>query len=171
MVKKIAMFVFAGIFCCATAAIAQEKPYAEGAAPKAPRTEATLRLLYVFTGASDTGQTSATGTATTVHCSNYTSATQQFRVGIRNWNGAVVAEEDYTLAPSGTKTASTHNTAAYFEDYFISAGKVINQGRLVVLGTHPSIYCTAAVINAASPFPDGVSLNGVRFSAPTGTQH
>ena len=150
-------------------ASAQEK--IEGGAPTVAPSLTTdpLVQVYRFSGVRDDGGAANAGTATTFHCTNFSGATESFRVQVRQYNGTVVGDNTRNLAHNETVTTSTHGTVAYFEDVALNTGLVF-QGSARIWATSPSIVCTASTIDAAAAAPHGVDLHGIRFNPIPGTE-
>lgn len=137
------------------------------------RPEATtdpLKGIYRVSGVRDNGGAINTGVATSFHCTNFSTVTENIRYLILNFNGIVVADVTATVASFRTHTASTHGTVMFNEDAFLSTGTVIEQGFAIIQATSPKVFCSAMIIDAAAAVPNAVSLHMVRVSPVPGTQ-
>ena len=122
-----------------------------------------LTQIYVTSGVRDNGAGTNAGVATTVHCTNWTAATQQIRFLVRNAVGALAANVTSQTPSLWTRTASTHLTAAFGEELVLATGPV-GQGSLRIFATAPQITCTAVVIDASTLEPVGTNLHLVRHN-------
>jgi hypothetical protein len=144
--------------------LADQEP---GAARDAGGTEL---ILYRFPGVRDNGGGSNAGVATVFHCTNFSGATETIRIVIRDSDTAVLANTAFNIFHLNTRTASTHSTSLYLDDFVLSPGSVIAQGTAAIAATSTSIICTAMTIDAASASPVGIALRGIRFNPAPGSQ-
>ncbi len=126
--------------------------------------------IYGASGLRDSGGTSATGVATSFHCTNKRAVSEKLVIQLRNCNGAAITTQEFTLGSYRTFTMSTHATAAFSEDSILSAGRIINQRFAKIWSTTPNVFCSAMVIDAAAAAPIGVSLHLARSNAPAGIE-
>ena len=138
------------------------------AEPAAAVTFPSLTTIYVGSGVRDTGAVDNTGTATSFHCSNVSGAGASVRFLVLSPDGEVRASATVNLANGATRTASTHNTAAYSDDVPLSTGAVA-QGVVNIESTQSAVFCSAMTINAAAASPSGVPLRLVRVNPHSGT--
>jgi hypothetical protein len=124
-------------------------------------------VLYVWSGAVDSGGAPNTGTASAIHCSTFSNVPENIQIIVKNSVGLVVANVTNTLQPASTVTWSTHFTVAY-TDIVLGTGTVA-QGSMAVLATSINVFCTAQVLDASAAVPIGMSLHGIRFNPIPGT--
>jgi hypothetical protein len=148
-----------------------QRAYPEGAAPTAPlaATDPLLRI-YRISGVRDNGGGSEVGVATSFHCSSASTVNESLRIVVRNFDDTLVATRTFILRPRDTLTLSTHFTKVFVEDFTLSPGVAIKQGSAEILATSANVFCSAMIIDAASPSPLGVALHMVRFNAAAGSQ-
>lgn len=127
------------------------------------------KLIYRTSGVRDTGSAGNVGTATSFHCTNLSKVSEKLRIRVLNFNGGLISDLSFTIASAQTFTASTHGTAVFSEDSFMSTGKVINQGVAAIISTTVNMICSAMIVDAASATPNGFALHLVRFNALPGT--
>ena len=169
--SKTKLVVAAGAFALLLPAVTAAADRADRrAASISPGAFPALTNIYVASGVRDNGGAINTGTATSIHCTNWTGANQQIRHIIKNYNGAVTSNNTFTVSAGRTHTASTHGTVAYNEDAFLSTGTVIEQGSLVIAATASQITCTVVSIDAAAAATVGVPLHVLRFNPWPGSQ-
>ena len=130
----------------------------------------TELILYRFPGVRDNTGATNTGVATSFHCTNFSGVTETIRFVLRDQDSTVMANATFDLPHLQTVTASTHGTAAFLEDLFLSPGFSIGQGTMAIAATTTSIICTAMIVDASTASPVGVSLRGVRFNPAPGSQ-
>ena len=136
----------------------------------APEAFPALTLIYRASGLRDNGRATNAGVATSIHCTNLTTTSQQVQYILRDFNGALGANPTFTLASTRTHTSSTHGTVLFNEDAFLSPGRVYEQGLLAILATNPNVICSVHVVDASDSDPNGIDLHLVRYSAAPGTQ-
>jgi hypothetical protein len=134
----------------------------ESAAPLA--TGDPLKVLYRISGITDKA-----GVATSFHCSNFSGVTESMTLVVRNFNGTVLANTSFSMAPSQTKTVSTRGTNLYAEDVTLNTGPV-TQGLALIRATSIDIICSAMTVNATAALPQGFDLHMVRSNPMAGTQ-
>jgi hypothetical protein len=142
---------------------------AAAASPAAAVVTDPMQLLYFISGVRDDGGGTNTGVATVIHCSNWSGATERFQYVVFTHLGTVVANLTQDIPHGGTKTASTHGTALYFEDLLLGP-VLISQGLVAILATHRDVVCTVQVVDASVPIPNGITLHSVRYNPIAGTQ-
>jgi hypothetical protein len=138
-----------------------------GAIPAHAQTPNTL--LYLYSGVYDSGDPAHTGTATAIHCSNFSGADVNVQVLVFNTLGTLQANSAMSFPTNASRTAVTHLTNAYMSDLFLNPG-TIRAGFALVVGSSPYIVCTAQVVDAAAATPVGFALHGVRYNPIPGTQ-
>jgi hypothetical protein len=119
--------------------------------------------LYVFPGLFDNGGAGQMGVASVFHCSNFSAAPQTVQVVVFNYNATLVANMSALIGSTSTFTFATKDTALYSEDLILNTGAVY-QGVGGILGSSPSIVCTAQVLDASKAIPTGIDLHGIRFN-------
>jgi hypothetical protein len=134
----------------------------ESAAPLA--TGDPLKVLYRISGITDKA-----GVATSFHCSSFSSVNETVSLVIRNFNGTVLANTSFSVAPSQTRTASTRGTNLYAEDVLLNTG-LVTQGLALIRATSIDIICSVVVVNATAALPQGIELHMVRSNPMAGTQ-
>jgi hypothetical protein len=127
------------------------------------------QLLYLYSGISDNGGSAHLGTASVIHCSNFSGADAAIQFVVFNRDGTLKANITALMENSGTITAGTHTTAVYFIDVPLFTGP-ISQGFAVVVGSSPYFVCTAEVVDAAALNPIGIARHGIRYTPIPGTQ-
>ena len=137
------------------------------AAPIQATTFPALTTIYVASGVFDSGGAENTGAVTSVHCSNVSGQNAQLRFLFLQINGAVVGNLTHSLPHGETVTASTRGTV-YFADTEVSTG-AINQGVVNVESTQSAVFCSAMIVGAAGPIPNGIALHMVRVNPHPGT--
>ena len=169
--SKIKLAVMTTVLILAVTIVAGATYRVEGPAQSLdPRAFPNLTQIYVASGVTDNNAAAQLGVATSIHCTNWTAATQQLRFLIRNFDGGIKSNTTQPLVSLGTFTASTHYTAAYVENAHLSPFQGISQGSLRIFATAAQITCTAQVIDASSITPLGVPLHLVRHNAWPGSQ-
>jgi hypothetical protein len=127
-----------------------------------------LQVIYLFSGVKDNGGGAGVGVATSVHCTNFSGATENLQFVVRDNSATVKADVTVTIGQAQTRTASTHGTSLYAEQ-LLQTGSV-GQGALGILSTSVNIACTAQILDASTAVPNGISLHGIRFNPIPGTQ-
>src|SRR5262249_24312342 len=102
-----------------TAALASLAPTPAPAASRRPPI-----LVYRFPGATDTGNTPNTGTATVVTCTNLSSVSEDLIIAYRGFDGAFISATTWTLGPFRTFTVVTHITSTYPTDGNTATGPI-----------------------------------------------
>jgi hypothetical protein len=126
-------------------------------------------IIYRFPGALDDGGGPSAGVATSVHCTNFSGATETIRYVVRNSNTEVLANLALPMIHLRTLTVSTHITNLYFDDRSMETG-AMHQGTIAIAATSINIICTAVTLDAASTKPVGIALRGIRFNPVPGSQ-
>jgi hypothetical protein len=129
-----------------------------------------LALTYVVPGVTDSGGADNTGVATTFHCTNTSTVSEQVQIVVRNFDGSIVGNDLSTVGSARTLTKSTHGTALTEDLPFLTPGTAINQGQAFIFATSQFVFCSAMVLDASIAGSQGVSLHMVRFSPLSGTQ-
>ena len=127
-----------------------------------------VESLYFFPGVRDNGGGAGTGVATSIHCVNFSGATEKLQYVVFNFDSSIKANLNLNIGQDQTRTASTHDTVLYAEDLILNTG-VVNQGSAIVGATSVDIVCTAQVLDAAAATPNGIDLHGLRFNAVPST--
>jgi hypothetical protein len=136
--------------------------------PAKPAVGDPVESLYFFPGARDNGAGTGTGVATSVHCVNFSDATEKLQYVVFNFDSSIKANLNLNIGLHQTRTASTHDTVLYAEDLILNTG-VVNQGSVLVGGTSVNIVCTAQVVDASAAIPNGIDLHGLRFNPISST--
>ena len=138
------------------------------AQPASAITFSSLTTIYLGSGVYDDGSSASLGEATSIHCSNVSGVSVQVRVLILGETGTIAGSLTTTLAHGATVTFSTHRVAV-FDDVDLGASGVF-QGVVNVEATNSAVFCTAAVIDAASTTPVfSMPLHLVRVNPHPGT--
>lgn len=170
--KSTSMILAAAALAIATMpAEAKQRGYKEGAAPLAPEVASgPLKLIYRFAGVTDSGDAANVGVATAFHCRSVSPVTEKIKININTWDGSQTSK--FFLIESGRSlTASTHLTAVFFDDIVLDPGKVQNQGSGGIFSTAPQhTFCSAMIVDASVPYPEGIALHMTRYNAAPGTQ-
>jgi hypothetical protein len=127
-------------------------------------------VIYRFPGVYDNGGAENTGTATVIHCTNFSGVTERIRFVLRNFNTTLVGNVENNVGHLGTLTKATHGTVNTEDLPHIAPGVSVNQGTLAIAATSTNIICTALVTDAATATPHGVALRGIRFNPAPGSQ-
>ena len=136
--------------------------------PAAAVTFPSLTTIYVGSGVRDNGGAGGVGTATVFHCTNVSGVSASVRYLVLNPVGQVSASTTITLPHGQTRTAATHNTAAYFEDPLLATG-LVEQGAVNIESTQSGLFCSAMTIDAAAASPIGVPLRLIRINPHPGS--
>ena len=151
--------------------LAQDRaPQGAGATATPPAFSGGLGLTYLVPGVTDNGGADNAGVATTFHCTNASTITEQIQIVVRNFDGSVVANDVTNVGSARTLTKSTHGTALTEDLPFLSPGVAINQGQALIFTTSPFVFCSVMVLDASTAGTQGVALHIVRFGAVSGTQ-
>ncbi|MEJ2750062.1 MAG: hypothetical protein P8183_19470 [Anaerolineae bacterium] len=126
--------------------------FPEGDAWTALAASANLSEVYRFSGISDDGEQGSANRkeATSIHCTNISSANNQVEVRLYQWNGTDVFTGTVNMPPNRTFTFSTQNTTIYFDDVLLGGSPgtdAIFQGNGVVLAQSPQIVCSVQVLD------------------------
>src|SRR5262249_4662984 len=70
-------------------------------------------IIYRASGVIDTGSAASTGTATVIHCTNVSTATENVRFVVRNFNSVIATNQMSPVPSFQTLTVSTHFTNLY----------------------------------------------------------
>ena len=141
-------------------------------APPAGIAQAQNLTLYKIAGVTDDGGTTHAGTATVVHCTNFTASTQQIRYIVRDDDGSVLANKVLLapVVPRGTRTAATHFTRAFTENLGLTPGVTIKHGSMTIKATTRKLHCSAMIVDAGATMPTGIALSLTRFQQEKGAQ-
>lgn len=160
---KIARVGAAALLVGSIATVGQAADDRPGRPLPALRAFPALTYIYVISGVQDSGGAENAGVATTIHCTNWTVASQQIRFTVKNFNGATVATQTVGIGGGVTVTKSTHGSAITEDLPHFSPGVAINQGSVAIEATAAQVTCTAQVRDAASAVPAS-PLHSVRFN-------
>ena len=140
-----------------------------GAIPAHAQTPNTL--LYLYSGVYDSGDAANTGSATSIHCSNFSGVDVNVQVVVYDTIAALKGNGALAIPNNESRTASTHLTNAYTEDQSFGFGTgTIRAGFALVVASSPYVVCSAQVVDAAAQNPIGFSLHGIRYNPIPGTQ-
>ena len=129
-----------------------------------------LALTYVVSGVFDNGGAFNAGVATSIHCTNTSTTSENIQIVVRTFDGTIVGNTTFAVASASTTTSSTHQTALFAEDVTLSPGTTINQGQAFIFTTSQFVFCSAMIVDAAASIPNGIALHMVRFGPLPGTQ-
>jgi len=139
------------------------------AAPASAATTDPEVIIYRFPGVYDDGSGPQAGNATSFHCTNFSGNTENIRIVVRDSAGGLKSNTPFQIEHLNSRTASTHNTAIYFENQDLGTG-FITQGTAAIAATSINVICTAVTIDAGSQSAAGFALRGIRFSPVPGSQ-
>src|SRR4051812_45647143 len=94
----------AALMACSLSVDAQQKPWRDGAAPgigAAPTDP--VKLLYTVPGVRDNGGGAGTGVATSVHCTNFSNATEKLQYTVRSFDSSVKASLSLNIGARQTR--------------------------------------------------------------------
>ena len=126
-------------------------------------------LLYRISGVRDDNRAAQSGVATSFHCTNKSTVSEQLAIKILNYNGDTVAENTITVLPNHTVTLSTHAVFAFASDLILNTG-MVDQGFAGIASTTTDVFCSAMMLDASAATPNGIALHLVRFNSASGTQ-
>ena len=130
--------------------------------PAQATTFANPTIIYVGSGVFDSGDGPNTGTATSVHCSNFTGTTASVTVLFFSAPTVFRGKSGTTFANAKTVTVSTHGVL-HFNDLVANTG-AISKGFFIVQSTQSGVYCTAMIVDADGPPSSGIALHMVRYN-------
>jgi hypothetical protein len=125
------------------------------------------KIIYIASGVTNNSVNLQDGTATSVHCSNWSGKVAKMRYEFYQPDGTMAKSVPATIANHAALTISTHPTVLFLET--APEMPLIRQGTLVVRSTETAVYCSAMVLDAATPRATGIALHMVRFEAQPGT--
>ena len=131
-------------------------------------------LIYRVSGVFDSGGVAFQGSATAFVCTNFSGVPENIRFVIRTDTGAIVANQTLPvpLPHLNTGTAVTKQIGL-FSNAFVFNGSgtgAVGQGTVAIAATSINVTCTALLIQANLPTPEGVTLHMTRFSPIAATQ-
>jgi hypothetical protein len=138
------------------------------AAPASAATTDPEVIIYRFPGVRDDGGEVGVGVATVFICTNFSGVAETIRLVTRRNDGMLVNNFATSLPHLNTATFATHPNPAYPTLFILTTGSLT--GTAAIAATSTSVICTAMVIDAANPKPDGVALRGIRFNPAPGSQ-
>jgi len=121
-------------------------------------------ILYRVSGVVDDA---AGGTASAVHCTNFSGVPETLRIVVRALNGALVTNQAFTINHLQTVIVSTHDVTIY-TDVNLATGSF--QGTAAIAATSINMTCTAMQVQSNITIPTGIALHMTRFSPIAGTQ-
>jgi hypothetical protein len=142
------------------------------AQPAAAVTFPGLTTIYVMAGVKDSGNIAENvGVATAIQCSNVSGVTTDIRFLVLSATGSVLGSSTAMNVPHGwTIERSTHLTAAFTsEGPPLIAGIPLSSGVVNIESLQSGVFCTAAIIDASTVAPDGVTPHIVRVNPHPGT--
>src|SRR5262249_26995219 len=125
-------------------------------------------LIYRGAGVTDVGGSSFIGTATAVHCTNFSGVDENIRFVIRSGQGALLANRAITVSHLNTATVVTKPEAIFTGTSLITGG--IQQGTVAVASTSINVTCTAMLVQADLGTPVGIALHMTRFNPIPATE-
>ena len=153
-----------------TAAIAVAAIALEGTTPAWSTTFPALTPIYFASGAMDNNDTTSSGVATVVSCSNMSGQTASIRYQFRGENGTPVAGGTLLVANLATKTVLTEGGVNFVSSTQLPTG-IFYSGSIQVLSTQSAVFCSAMLVHAGgqSTGPAGAALHMVRLNPHPGT--
>jgi len=127
-------------------------------------------IIYRFPGVRDDGGGLHVGIATVFHCTNFSGVPENIRFATRNTTNSLVSNAIFPIAHLATITIVTHFVLSFTGIGTVAQGVSIDSGTTAIAATSTNIICTAMIVDAANPKPDGVALRGIRFSPIAGSQ-
>jgi hypothetical protein len=129
----------------------------------------TANLIYRYSGVYDDGSAAGTGTYTALHCTNFSSVTEDLVIAVRQFNGTLLFAQTFTLGQFRTYTVITHAGATAFGvDQTLALG-LIDQGLFSIASTTSLITCTAMIVNGPGATIQGIELHAHRYNPEPGT--
>lgn len=149
--KKVIVFsliIFIGSLVIVGGWSVSAKP--KGAAAQVPKADLSVR--YMFSGLTDDGQKGSASRkeATSILCTNTDTVNNQIYVELYQWSGTRIYTATVSAIPMASYTFSTQNTTIYFDDVIFGTGggtDSIFQGSAIIYSDHPSLICTAEVLD------------------------
>src|SRR5262245_11496232 len=126
-------------------------------------------IIYRFSGVKDDGGAANVGVGTAFLCTNFSGVPETLRLVTRHFDGSLAGNSEVVINHLSTKASVTHLVAPYTFDLNLMTG-FVQSGTTAIAATSTNIVCTAMVLDAANPKPDGVVLRGIRFSPVPGSQ-
>ena len=130
--------------------------------PAQATTFSTPTIIYTGSGVFDSGDGPNIGTATSVHCSNFSAKTASVTVLYFSAPTVFRGKNGTTFANAKTVTVSTHGVL-HFNDLVANTG-AISKGFFIVQSTESGVYCTAMIVDADGPPSSGIALHMVRYN-------
>ena len=121
-------------------------------------------IIYRVSGVVDDA---AGGTASAVHCTNFSGVPETLRIVTRNQSGGLVTNNGFTINHLQTVIASTHDVTIY-TDTNLATGSF--QGTAAIAATSINMTCTAMQVQSNITIPTGIALHMTRFNPIAGTQ-
>src|SRR5215216_3332414 len=94
--------------------------------------------------------------ATVIHCTNLSAVPEIVRVVVRGETGAILANVELPVANFRTVTFSTASTALFPGEVPLPTGGFV-RGTAVVAAISVFLFCSAMIVEAANPFPEGIA--------------
>jgi hypothetical protein len=127
-------------------------------------------IIYRVPGVRDNGGASFQGTATCIHCTNFSGVSETIRFATRQSDGTLISNVTDPIDHLETRTVCTHRTSCYASPLLIANSVLLNQGTIAIAATSINIVCTAVTVDAAAASPIGVALRMIRFNPAPGSQ-
>jgi hypothetical protein len=106
--------------------------------------------------------------ATSFHCTNFSGATENIRIVVRDVQTTIKANSAAPVSHLGTIIFSTHDVFIY-GDVNLATG-VTGAGTAAIAATSVNVTCTAMQVQTNVTNPVGIALHMTRFNPITGTQ-
>ena len=116
-------------------------------------------VLYTFSGAADSQNSTPDTAVTSVHCTNAGTSSVQVMVQISDFDNVPTIAGTFTIASNRSATFSSHPTIFYLDDVTLSAtGDDIDQGsgRVLINPSSAKVICTAQVLDPVNNPPEYV---------------
>jgi len=121
-------------------------------------------IIYRVAGMVDDA---AGGTASSIHCTNFSGVTETLRVVLRSQNSTIVFNNTFPVNHLNTIILSTHDVTIY-SDTNLATNSF--QGTAAIAATSINMTCTAMQVQSNITIPTGIALHMTRFNPIAGTQ-
>ena len=129
----------------------------------------TANLIYRYSGVFDDGSAAGTGTYTALHCTNFSPVSEDLVIAVRQWTGALLYAQTFTLGSFRTYSVITHAGATAFGvDQTLNLG-TIDEGMFSIASTTTLITCTAMIANGPAATIQGIELHAHRYNPEPGS--
>ena len=128
-------------------------------------------FIYRGAGINDTGGAAFSGNATAFLCTNFSGATENIRVVVRNRDTSLVANQAISIGHLQTVAVLTKETALFLSAFrtILNTGTVPH-GTVAIAATSINVTCTAMLVDAHASTPNGIKLHMTRFNPIPGSQ-